>query len=110
MSRRKTISTDIRQFDAILALVPEDRKLIAEKLVKELVFMAKTLDELRETITTDGAVDVNTQGNTREAPALKAYTGLIPRYSGLYKQLTDMMPKQAQERAESALESFIKQG
>ena len=110
MPRSREMSTDIRQFGAILALVPEDRKLIAEKLVKELVFMAKTLDELRAAITNGGAVDTNTQGNLRESPALKGYTGLIPRYSGLYKQLTDMLPKVAEKGADSPLMDFIKQG
>ena len=110
MAKIKTISTDIQQYAAILAQIPEDRKLIAEKLVKELVFMAKTLDELRDAITTGGAVDMNTQGNLRESPALKGYTGLIPRYSGLYRQLAEMLPKASDKSADNALMDFVKQG
>lgn len=110
MPRRKEISTDIRQFDAILELVPEDRRVIAEKLVKELVFMAKTLDELKEAIKENGAMCINREGNLRDNPALKVYTVLVPRYSAIYKQLTDLMPKAPEKGAESQLMDFIKQG
>lgn len=104
---------DMAELGKIVALVPEDRRAVAEKLAKEVSFMGKTLEGLRGTVAERGAVEMFKQGSQeflRESPALKAYNTTIQRYSLLYKQLVDMLPKQAQESAESPLTAFIKQG
>ena len=109
----RQICKDIRQLNKLVKLVPDDRKPIAEKLVKEIAFMGKTLDELKATVEEHGAVDLFKQGSQeflRESPALKAYNTTIQRYSLLYKQLTDLLPKQTVENADSALYEFLKQG
>ncbi len=104
------ICEDIQQLDKLVELVPDDRKPIAEKLVKELAFMSKTLDELKATVEEHGAVDLFKQGSQeflRESPALKAYNTTIQRYSLLYKQLTDLLPKQQPDNTDSALYDFL---
>lgn len=109
----KKICKDIKQLNKLVKLVPDDRKPIAEKLAKEIAFMGKTLDELKATVEEHGAIDLFKQGSQeflRESPALKAYNTTIQRYSLLFKQLTDLLPKQAQENADSALYEFLKQG
>lgn len=113
MKKDTEICKDTKQFEKMVKLVPEDRKHIAEKLVKEITFMGKTLDSLKQTIEETGAVDLFEQGKQkfmRENPALKAYNTTIQRYSLLYKQLTDLLPKQTQDGTDSALYDFIKQG
>jgi hypothetical protein len=113
MDKDKELLKTKRQFNKILKQVPEDRKPIAEKLIKEITFMAKTLDELREQIEEGGTVELFKQGNQeflRESPALKGYNTTVQRYSLLYKQLTDLLPKSAQDNKENALYEFIKQG
>lgn len=83
-------------------------------MITEITFMSKTLSELKKAIEKTGAVDLFKQGKqefVRENPALKAYNTTIQRYSLLYKQLTDMIPKQSRETtADSELYKFIKQG
>lgn len=106
----KQICKDIRQLNKMVKLVPDDRKHIAEKLAKELAFMAKTLDELKTTVEEHGAVDLFKQGSQefmRESPALKAYNTTIQRYSLLFKQLTDLLPKQQPDNTDSALYEFL---
>ena len=101
---------DIGKLDTILKLVPEDRKPIAENLIKEIRFMAKTLDELKTTVEELGAVDHFENGKQkfiRENPALKAYNTTIQRYSLLYKQLADLLPKAAQTATGSELMDFV---
>ena len=113
IKKDKRICKDIRQLNKIVKLVPDDRKPIAEKLVEEIAFMGKTLDELKATVEEHGAIDLFKQGSQeflRESPALKAYNTTIQRYSLLYKQLADLLPKQTQENADSALYEFLKQG
>ena len=104
---------DITKLNAILELVPEDRKPIAENLIKEIRFMAATLDQLREKVVEVGAVEQFINGKQkfiRENPALKSYNTTIQRYSLLYKQLTDLLPKGAQVATGSELMDFVCQG
>jgi hypothetical protein len=100
-----------RQFNKILKQVPEDKKPIATSLVKELAFMALTLDDLKLQVQEGGTVEMFKQGSQeflRESPALKAYNTTVQRYSLLYKQLTELLPKAAQDTQEDALYEFIK--
>ena len=68
----KDFSSDMRKLKAIIKQIPADRRAIAEKLAKEIVFMAATLEELRQSIQENGAVDLFKQGSQeflRESPA-----------------------------------------
>lgn len=111
IDRKRELSRLKRQFNKILKQVPEDKKPIAESLIKELTFMALTLDDLKLQVEEGGTVELFKQGKQeflRESPALKAYNTTVQRYSLLYKQLTDLLPKAAQETQENALYEFIK--
>ena len=63
MSKLKEISTDLKQFEEILKIIPDERKTIAQKLITEICFMTKTLVDLRKTIEENGTVDLFEQGN-----------------------------------------------
>ncbi len=107
----QTYEQTLKKLKKLLRKVPDDRKPIAEKLIAELAFMDKTLMELRATILEQGAVSLFKQGKQefmRESPALKAYNTTIQRYSLLYKQLTDLLPKVQSEAGDDPLLSFIK--
>lgn len=103
---------DLRKLRRMLKLIPDDRKAIAEKLIEEISFMSKTLKELKRTVTERGVVDNFKQGKQefmRESPALKAYNTTIQRYSLLYKQLTDLLPKpEVTDKAGDELLEFLK--
>lgn len=102
----------IEQLKEMVTLVPEDKRVVAENLLDELVFMDATLDKLKAEIEKSGVVEKFEQGKQkflRESPALKAYNTTIQRYGNLYKQLVDMMPKQA-TTPNNELVDFIKQG
>lgn len=104
---------DLEELDKIVALVPEDRRAVAERLADELAFMTTTLHSLREAIADRGAVELFEQGAQkflRESPALKGYNTTVQRYSLLYKQLTDLLPKQVQPPPENPMENFIMNG
>ena len=95
---------DFAELKKIVALVPKDRRAIAERLADELAFMSKTLQSLRESVAERGAVELFEQGSQRylrESPALKSYNTTVQRYSLLYKQLIDLLPKQAQTPPEN---------
>lgn len=102
--------TDIKK---LMELIPEDKRMIAERLMEELSFMDETLNQLKGEVRKRGAVDEFKQGKQeflRESPALKAYNTTIQRYSLLSKQLADLLPKQVQDNAGTALLDFLKEG
>ncbi len=59
--------------------------------------MSVTLDELKQEINNSGVIDEMPQGSysiLREHPAVKTYNTTIQRYSTLYKQLSELYPKE----------------
>ena len=104
---------EFTELKKIVALVPKDRRAIAERLADELAFMSKTLQDLREAVAERGAVELFEQGAQkflRESPALKGYNTTVQRYSLLYKQLTELLPKQVQTPQENPAQKFILEG
>lgn len=105
-------SKNIRKIKRLLKLVPEDRRTVAEKLITELAFMEATLDGLRRHIEENGAIDHFKQGQQefdRESPAVKTYNTMIQRYSLLYRQFTELLPKpEPTDKGASELLEFIK--
>ena len=96
MARKKTAP----ELDAILERIPEDKKYIGRKLIDELVFMQDTLTQLKRKI----------RNFVRESTALKSYNTTVQRYSTLYKQLTDLMPKSVEAEKSNAVYDFLKGG
>lgn len=100
MARSKT-KTELM---LIVDKIPEDKQYIGIKLVDELVFMESTLKDLKKQIKELGTVEHFKQGKQeflRECPALKSYNSSIQRYSQLYKQLTDLLPKNLDGESEN---------
>ena len=107
---RKRINTELKE---ILEKVPEDKKAIAGRIADELIFMQDTLTDLKKQIKEYGTVEQFIQGKQqflRESPALKSYNTTIQRYSALYKQLTDLLPKEQEAEKANAIYDFIKEG
>ena len=91
-----TISKQTKGPKDLAAMVPEDRRGVAEALADELQFMAATLADLKDHIREHGAVEWYQNGKQqhwRESPATKAYNAMIPRYAALYKQLCALLPE-----------------
>ena len=109
MARKKTVP----ELEAILEKIPSDKQYIGRKLIDELVFMQDTLTMLKRKIKENGTEEEFIQGKqqfVRETPALKSYNTTVQRYSSLYKQLTDLMPKSVEPEKSNAVYDFIKGG
>lgn len=106
---RKTIK---KEYKEILAKIPEDKKVIGEKLVEELSFMEKTLASLKRLIDENGEMEHFQQGKQnflRESPALKSYNTTVQRYSVMYRQLTDLIGKNQEAEKSNAVYDFLKE-
>lgn len=107
-----TISKEMKELKRILNQIPADRQAIAQSLYNELEFMQKTLVKLREQVEAEGPTAMFKQGAQeflREHPALKGYNTTVQRYSLLYKQFTDLLPKPDNNPPEDPLLKFIKE-
>lgn len=104
-------SGDIQKLNDLIHQVSDDKKPIAEQLLKELVFMSGTLENLKDTIREKGEIDLFKQGKQeflRESPAMKTYNTTVQRYSLLLKQFADLLP-QSDAYEGSELFEFLKQ-
>lgn len=109
MAVRKN-SRQYKEFAQILEQVAENKKSIGERIIEELIFMQGALTDLKKHINEKGTVERFEQGKQnflRESPALKSYNTTVNRYSQLYRQLTDLLPKEQQPKAKSELLNFI---
>ena len=110
LDKDKVIAKELRNLKKLAKNVPSDKKIVADSIIKELSFMAYTLEELRQNVKQNGAVDYFVNGKQemwRESPALKSYSTMIQRYSLLYKQLTDLLPKSSDVQNSSELIDFL---
>lgn len=113
IDKDKIRRAETRKLNKLVKAVPEDKQTVAQSLTRELVFMAGTLEDLRAFVDENGAVDNFKNGRQemlRESPALKSYSTLIQRYSLLYKQLCDLLPKEVAKQAEDELMNFLGMG
>lgn len=110
--KNKDISKEMKRLKKVLKLIPKDREPIATNIYNELIFMQKTLDNLKREVEENGATTLFKQGAQeflRESPALKGYNTTIKNYSNLYKQLIGMLPPVEPVEEEDPLISFIKE-
>lgn len=105
MSRKKN------PLKELLERVPEDKHIVGEKLVEELLFMEETLKRLKNQIREQGELEHFQQGKQdfmRESPALKAYNSTVQKYGALYKQLSDIVGKSAEADKTNPIYDFLK--
>src|SRR5690606_13626650 len=92
--KEKRIKREEARLKKIFAEMPEDRRRIAEGLVKEAAYMRVTLGETRAVIDHEGVIERFEQGAQRflrEHPATKVYASFVNRYSAIVKQLIDLL-------------------
>lgn len=106
-----TTSSEMKKLKKILKMIPADRQAIAKSLFDELEFMQRTMITLKAQIAEEGPTAMFKQGKQeflREHPALKAYNTTVQRYSLLYKQFTDLLPKTTGPQQSDPLLEFVK--
>lgn len=99
-----------KDYDYLVLQIEDEKQDIAKQIIKELLFIDKTLKELKKIIKKDGVIENFKNGSqefTRESPALKSYNTTIQRYSMLYKQLIDLIPKTEGKKEGSPVYDFI---
>lgn len=92
--------------------LPDDKKLLAEKLLDRAIFMSNVLDELEKHIGEHQSIEYFVQGAQkmwRESPALKSYNTTIKNYNGTINQIVNMLPT-VENEPKDELFNFMKKG
>ena len=110
LTKDEKIKKEIRRLKRIYKDLTGKKKQVAEGLVNEAAFMRATLEELKKLIDENGPIDEMPQGDysiLREHPAVKTYNTMIQRYSGVMKQLSDLLPKEVPREDDDGFDSFV---
>ena len=109
----KTKVIGVGRLKEIYELIPEDRKKIAQDLIKEILFMATTLNKLKTNIRKQGPTVEFINGKQQmmiENPAMKTYNTLIQRYGTFFKQLNELIPKNPTVKSEDdGFDDFVEE-
>jgi hypothetical protein len=111
-ARKRRINKTIKQFENIFKCADDNKNAVAKKIYTEIAFMEETLRELKNTINSEGATIIATNGNgfkvPTENPAQKSYNTMIRNYNGAIKNLAALLPRSvAGDDTNDAFERFI---
>lgn len=87
---------DIEKIQDIFQNIDEDKKILANEMIEELMFMKETMSNCRSIVKEVGVIELFQQGSNqfnRENPAIKTYNTTIKNYNAVMKQLLDLLPK-----------------
>ncbi|MDO5715750.1 MAG: hypothetical protein Q4P25_04165 [Tissierellia bacterium] len=109
-SKEKLVKNEIARLTKLYKDIEKTRRLTAKNLIEEAAYMKATLQELKIAIDENGPIDIMPQGDysiLREHPALKSYNTMVQRYSGVIKQLIDLLPKEVHKEVDDGFDDFI---
>ena len=95
---------DIKTLRVLFEGLDDSKSKLAMNLLDKAQFMEKTLQDLKARVEADGVVVTMCQGKydiEREHPALRSYNTTIKNYASIIKQLSDLLPKDEQTKADS---------
>jgi cysteinyl-tRNA synthetase len=114
------ISSEIKRLGKLFAGMDLKTRKAIQPLIEKAAFMSATLDELQEDINREGVVETYQNGanqsGVKKSSKVEVYNAMIKNYSGVMKQLTDLLPKpsagapsgQGGEQKEDGIPEFVK--
>lgn len=112
ISKEERISLEIKKLNRLFTKIDVKTKKAVQYLIKNAAFMAITLEDLQETINTNGIVSEYQNGEnqwgTKKSPEVEIYNTMIKNYASVVKQLTDLLPKQDKPVEDDGFDEFVK--
>ncbi len=111
IEKDKKIKQEINKFKKIYKDLEKEKFKTIEGLISDAAFLKITLCELKEDILENGLTELFEQGEQsfyRERPEVKTYSTFLQRYTGVMKQLIDLMPQSQKNNENDELIEFIK--
>ena len=113
LDKEKMIKQEINRVKKLYKDFPKDKVKALDGLIQEAAFMKISLEEMREDLLVNGLTEIFEQGSQkfdRERPQFKIYTTFMQRYSGVMKQLIDLLPEEKKKEETDELLEFLKKG
>lgn len=113
LDKEKKIKQEINRVKKLYKDFPKDKVKALDGLIQEAAFMKISLEEMREDLLVNGLTEIFEQGSQkfdRERPQVKIYTTFMQRYSGVMKQLIDLLPEEEKKEEVDELLEFLKKG
>ena len=111
LEKEKKIKQEINRLKKLFKDFEKDKAKVLEGLINEAAFMKITLEETRQDLLQNGLTELFEQGEqsfNRERPEVKIYTTFTQRYSGVMKQLIDLLPTELKKEETDELMNFIR--
>lgn len=111
LEKEKKIKQEVNRLKKIFKDFERDKAKVLEGLINEAAFIKITLEETRQDLLQNGLTELFEQGEQsfkRERPEVKIYTTFIQRYSGVMKQLIDLLPPELKKEETDELMNFIR--
>ena len=111
LDKEKKIKQEINRVKKLYKDFPKDKVKALDGLIQEAAFMKISLEEMREDLLVNGLTEIFEQGSQkfdRERPQVKIYTTFMQRYSGVMKQLIDLLPEEEKKEEVDELLEFLK--
>lgn len=98
----------LEKLSLLINEIPEDKRIMGEKLADEIAFMHRTLMKLRADIDKNGTLDKCGNGSMKMSESLKGYNTTLKSYTATIKSFTDLLPKNDSKDVNPVLE-FLKE-
>jgi hypothetical protein len=113
LDKGKRIKREVTRLNRVFRGLDKDRKVLADKVIRQAAFMAVTLEDLQDHINEHGTVSEYQNGEnqwgTKKSPEVEIYNTMIGKYGAAIKQLCDLLPPQEGKTAADELLDFVKQ-
>ena len=109
-SKEEIIKAEKRKLSGIYTRIDKKTKKSVDSLMDEAAFMAASLYELRKIIDekgyTEGYQNGANQKGVKKCSEVEIYNTMIKNYASIVKQLTDLIPKEAEKTTQVASDGF----
>lgn len=109
-SKEEIIKAEKRKLSGIYTRIDKKTKKSVDSLMDEAAFMAASLYELRKIIDDKGYTEEYQNGanqkGVKKCSEVEIYNTMIKNYASIVKQLTDLIPKEAEKMTQAASDGF----
>lgn len=111
IEKGKRIKKEIKRINTILKEIDKNTIKGVKSLIENAAFMSVTLEDLQETINTDGPVSEYQNGanqwGTKKSPEVEVYNVMVKNHMAIMKQLTDLLPKEIPKEPDDGFDAFV---
>lgn len=111
LEREKELKQEMNRINGFLKEIEPKIKKGVKSLIENVAYMAVTLRELRDDITSEGVLSEYQNGEnqfgTKKSPKVEIYNTMVKNYTSSMKTLLDLLPKGKEQIIDDGFEEFV---